>query len=235
MLFSMISTFLDNFSQGFSFALGQIFNVDRKRYIELRDIYETYRITLVFALYSIADTFILPFMKLYTSGVNDINYIDQWLPELFIITYLLSCGRANSAADINYAQHFTKTQWRAVLEATINLTVSLICVNIWGIYGVLFGTIAALLYRANDMIIYANTKILKRRPWRTYKCWLINLVVYIGVKLLFSKTPMILNTYFQIIGWAVIVGIITIVIFFSIISLFEPKVFKGALTYLKSR
>lgn len=235
MLFSMISTFLDNFSQGFSFALGQIFNVDRKRYIELRDIYETYRITLVFALYSIADIFILPFLKLYTAGVNDINYIDKWLPKLFIMTYLLSCGRANSSADISYAQHFKKTQWRAVLEATINLTVSLICVNIWGIYGVLFGTIIALFYRANDMIIYANTKILHRSPWRTYKCWLINLVVYVGVKLLFSNIPMMLKTYFQIIGWAIIVGIIIIAIFFSIISLSDYKVFKGACVYLKGK
>lgn len=233
MLFSMISTFLDNFSQGFSFALGQIFNVDRKRYVELRDIYETYRITLVFALYSIADTFILPFLRLYTDGVKDINYIDKWLPELFIITYLLSCGRANAAADINYAQHFKKTQWRAVLEAIINLTVSLICVNVWGIYGVLFGTIAALLYRANDMIIYANTKILHRKPWRTYKTWVINLVVYVGVKILFSRIPLELNSYFQIIGSAVIVGMVTMLIFFSIISICNPRMFAGACIYLK--
>ena len=234
MFFSIISTLLDNFTQGFSFALGQIFNINRERYIELRDIYETYRMTVVFALYSIADTFILPFMKLYTEGVNDINYIDFWLPELFIATYLLSCGRANCAADINYAQHFKKTQWRSVLEAIINLVVSVVCVSIWGIYGVLFGTIAALLYRTNDMIIYANVKILKRTPWRTYKRWIINFILYVGIKIILSNIPLVFDNYLSIIGVAAIVGVIILVIFFAINSIFDWKSFRGAIEYIKN-
>ncbi len=232
MLFSMISTFLNSFSQGFSFVLGQLFNTNRKRYIELHDAYETYRITLVFALYCIADIFILPFLELYTKGVSDINYIDKWLPILFIMTYLLSCGRANSAAVINYAQHFKETRVQAIVEAVINITVSLISVNIYGIYGVLFGTIAALLYRSNDMIIYANVKILQRSPWRTYKCWIINMSVYIVLKMLYSQQNMVLDTYVQIIGWAGIISVITVVIFFITASLFNKDALSIAIEVL---
>ncbi len=72
---------------------------------------------------------------------------------------------------ISFAQHFRQTQWRSVLESGINLSVSICAVlllrgrtELSGIYGVLIGTIAALLYRSNDMILYANRRILHRSP-----------------------------------------------------------------------
>ena len=64
------------------------------------------------------------------------------------------------------------------MEAAINLTVSIVLSNVIGIYGVLLGTIIALLYRSNDIIIYANRKILNRSPWKTYSKFLANLAVF---------------------------------------------------------
>ena len=77
---------------------------------------------------------------------------------------------------VKFAGAFKQTQWRSIIESVINLMVSLIMVQYIGIYGVLVGTIATLLYRTNDVIIYANWNILHRLPWQTYKRWGINLV-----------------------------------------------------------
>lgn len=107
-------------------------------------------------------------MKLYTEG-SDINYIDWKLPVLFGMYQLLSYGRVPSNMVIGFANEFKTTQWRACLEAIINLAVSFVCVFKFGIYGVLFGTIAALIYRANDVIIFANHHIFKRSMWPTYR------------------------------------------------------------------
>lgn len=238
MIFSMISTFLDAFSQGFSFALGQIYNTDREKYIKLHDVYETYRMTLVFTLYCVAHILIIPFLRLYTAGVTDITYIDKYLPLLFVLTYLLSCGRANSASLINYAQHFKLTQSRCIAEAVINVVVSVVCVIKFGIYGVLFGTIVSLLYRANDMIIYANKKILHRSPLITYKRWLILFSVYVAVILFCNKFVNIeTNSYITLFLYGVICLTVISIIFFAIISAFEPKqakeAFKIAKIYLK--
>lgn len=232
-LLSMVSTFLDAFSQGFSFALGQKFNTDRKRYIQLHDVYETYRMTLVFSLFSIAYIFIIPFLRLYTAGVEDINYIDPLLPTLFIATFLLSNGRANSAAVINYAQHFKQMRDRCVIEAVINLSVSLVCVNAFGIYGVLMGTIAALLYRANDMIIYANKVILKRSPWVTYKRWFTSFCSFTIVSLITSFIHIDLSSYLKVIIWASCSCVLIIPFFFVVISLVEPMQAKFAYEFLR--
>lgn len=61
-----------------------------------------------------------------------------------------------------------------MIEAAINVIVSIAAVQFIGIYGVLLGTIAALLYRTNDFIIYANTKILMRSPKKEYALVLSN-------------------------------------------------------------
>ena len=64
---------------------------------------------------------------------------------------------------------------RQVVESVINLTVSVVLVLKLGIYGVLIGTIIAYIYRTNDIIIYANKKILCRSCWNTYKKVIINM------------------------------------------------------------
>lgn len=195
LLFSMISNALSTFSSSIVFSLGQAYHEDRKRFLRMYDLYELGYMTLVFSLYSVASYFILPFVECYTAGITDINYLDPLLPLLMISTYLLSCGRIPSAQLVTIAGHFQKTQNRSILESVINLTVSLLAVQRWGIYGVLVGTIAALLYRANDLVIYANREILGRSAWTTYKRWLVNLAVFILLVYVGNMLSLKLDSY----------------------------------------
>lgn len=234
LLYSMIRTALDYVAQGFSFVMGQAFNRDIKRYTQLHDLYETYRMALIFALYNVALIFIIPFMKLYTSGVTDINYIDYKVAVLFTVFYLMTGARACASDLINYAQHFKKTQSRCVAEAVINLSVSVLAVNLCGIYGVLIGTIVALLFRMNDMLIYANRKILKRSAWPSYKRLLINSVLFIVITIISGWMPWQLDSYFSIIGWACVTGSVICIIYFVGASITNYESFKLLKKYLIS-
>lgn len=229
MLFGIIGSAIANFG-GANFILGQTFNTDRRRFVKLLDVYEIFNITLTFSLYCIAGMFILPFLRLYTSGVGDINYIDPYLPYLFIATYLLSNGRSSSSLVISYAVHYRQTQWRAILESVINITVSIACVFRFGMYGVLIGTIAAMLYRANDMIIYANRRILGRSPWKTYRRWLVNMALFISVtllsRLIFSQIA--LDSYVKIISCAAVTCVVVVPLFFAVSALFDKEAFRYA-------
>ena len=233
MLFGMIGSFLSTLSSSVTFALGQVFNSDKNRYIKLHDCFEVYYMAIVFGLYSVANFFILPFLKLYTNGVNDVNYIDSYLPLLFISTYLLSSGRTSSNSVINFAGHFRQTQWRSILEAVINLTVSLISVHFFGIYGVLFGTVAALLYRSNDMIIYSNRKILKRSPIKTYRRWITDLVLFAAILFTDRFIVLSLDSYIKIVLWCVPYTIVTLLLYLIVNSIFEREAAKTAIDCIK--
>ena len=141
-------------------------------------IYEATSMAGSFALYTIAFLMITPFMKVYTAGITDAQYVDKYLPFLFVLMHIMASSREASSRVINFAGHFKQMQWRAILEAVINLSVSIFLVLKFGIYGVVLGTIAAYFWRTNDIIIYANKQLLKRSSWHTYKTWLLNLAVF---------------------------------------------------------
>ncbi len=178
MVFVALNSLINSVNSGLHYILGQNYAKDKAAYVRIHDAYDSLYMAVVFSLLSVAYVLICPFVRLYTDGVTDIEYVDYLLPILFVSIQLLSCGRATSARLITISGHAKATQWRSLTEAAINLTVSIALANIIGIYGVLLGTVIALLYRSNDIIIYANKKILNRSPWKTYKKLLSNFAVF---------------------------------------------------------
>lgn len=231
--YAVIKNLLNTISYSFSYALGQIFHKDKEKFKKLHDVYELYNMSLTFSLICILNIFILPFMKIYTSGVTDINYIDKYIPILFTAVYLLSNARASSGLVIDFAQHFKETKWRAILEASINIVGSIIGIHFFGIYGALFGTIAALIYRANDMIIYAN-RLLKRSPLVTYKRWIINLLLFLAVTFAAKAFLPEITSLIVLILWAAVYCVVIVPLFFAVNSVCELKTAKYAFSLVKS-
>lgn len=214
MVYDIVSVLLNHVTSGFSYKLGQLYNSAYDKFIKLYDIIEPYYISFSFSLYCIVHIFVLNFISLYTKGVSDVNYTLKYLPILFTFFKLLVSGRATCGFVQTYAGHFKKTQNRAIIEAVINLVVSLVMVNICGIYGVLIGTVASLLYRANDMIIYSNKVIMGRSPWHTYKHWVLDLIVFILVIFVSNFIiPQNISSYLELILIGAVSSIIIISIF----------------------
>ncbi len=180
---------------GIDFKLGTEYHRDIEKYKKLHDTYETLYSCFVFAMISAAFVVILPFVKLYTSGVTDAEYIRPILPILFSLVQLLLCGKAVSAKLIVIAGRAKETIPNAIAEMSINIVASLIFVNIFGMPGVLMGTVLSLLYRLNDVIIYSNKKILGRNPVAAYKTLLINLLLFAGVVTFTHFVPLPITNY----------------------------------------
>ena len=240
MIVDIISTLIGNIHNGFAFRLGQLYNTDKERYKHTYDTYETFYMALSMALYAMTFIFLLPFMRLYMEGVEDANYLDRLLPILFVSIKLLVSSRALAGATITYAGHFKKTQWRSVLESIINLGVSVAAIlflrqyNImWGMYGVLIGTIAALLYRANDMIIYTSRHILGVSPWKTYRKWIVDLAAFAAVYGLSKLVPIHATGYLELILYAAGYCLATFALFGILNFVFFRKHILSAFRYFK--
>lgn len=114
---------------------------------------------------------------------------------------------------INAAGHFKETQWRAILEAVINITVSILLIKPLGMYGLLIGTICSFAYRTTDIIYYAHKHILdiscKKSVLRVLRVALVISLNVILYKLLVGKYVM--NSWGEWIMYAVIASIIALV------------------------
>ena len=122
-----------------------------------------------------------------------------------------------------------------IIESIINIVVSLICVNKFGIYGVLCGTIVALLYRTNDMILYAAKKLLKRSPFKTYIKWGTNAMIFAVFMRIFSMVyaKIAIDSYGQLLFQAVLVCIWVIPTFFIIGSIIDKESFRYCVAFFK--
>lgn len=233
MLFGMISTALGTFKNSMEFTLGRSFHEDRQKFRKLYDMYELCYMAIVFSCYSVANYFVLPFVRCYTAGVTDAIYTDKYLPLLMIMTYLLSGGRSAPSQLITIAGHIKETQGRSILESVLNIGISVIMVLFFGVYGVLVGTVIALLYRANDMILYANHKILHCSAWPTYKRWIVNMLVFVVILGINPLISIELTSYASIFLFCIPYAAGTVVVFFCAAFLTNPSVAGEVLALLK--
>lgn len=172
-----VNTFSSTINTSFQFVIGQLFHTDWIKFIKLFDMYNKVLITLIYSLITVIYFMLDPFIFLYTAGA-DINYYVKNLALLFCIVQLLDANRMFSSNLIVISGHMKKTLRNTIFEAFLNLSSSLILVNYMGIYGVLIGTIIALVYRSNDIIIYTSKNILKRGLVKSYLPILLNSVLF---------------------------------------------------------
>ena len=179
MIFSALGNLMSILMKAFEFKLGAAYHRDIAEYVKLHDFLETLYSCFVFAMISAAYLVTLPFVALYTADVTDAIYIRPVLPVLFSVIQLFSCGRRVCSHLLNIAGKAQATIPNTLTEMVINLVASALLVNLLGMVGVLIGTIIALCYRTNDILLYANRKILNRSPLKTYKTLGLNLLLFL--------------------------------------------------------
>ena len=113
---------------------------------------------VLYLLLSVALVLTLPFVSVYTAGVNDISYTVPMLAVLFCICAFMNLIRLPSIVAVNVYGLFKDTEKSAVIECVINLGLSLVLFPFLGIYGLLLGTVAAYLFRTQDSIRFVYKK-----------------------------------------------------------------------------
>ena len=183
--FSQVQNFITSVVSSFTFALGQMFHTDRRRFDSLYNAYETFYVMATFIIYTLMAVFLLPLIQIYTSGINDAEYTNTFLVLLFVVMNLISNAKIPTNGIIEFAGEFEKTRSYAIWEMAINITFSVAAILCMGICGAILGTIAALLYRSVVTIYYSNKKVLNRSQMHTYKILITNLMVFAFVMAVF--------------------------------------------------
>ncbi len=178
---------------------------------------------------------IIPFVRIYTEGVTDVNYIDYRYAIVALLGLLVYCIREPYRAVVQADGKYKETRNGAVVEAGINLLTSIIGVVLWGLVGVAIGTLIANLYRTSQYIIYVYRQMLNRNFSRVFK--ILGLIILNTSLLLFIGSMLRMNWEINLWFMWVKYSFITVVIS-SIVSVFFNFVFfqselKGIIITLK--
>ncbi|GAA1370517.1 lipopolysaccharide biosynthesis protein [Peribacillus frigoritolerans] len=211
LVFSALITILQLFSKSVVSSFGNLINQENNS--ALLTIFRNYEsIFYLFTawLYCVAYLTIEPFIQIYTNGVTDVNYIDPILSIMFIVVGLFNAVRIPLNSLIEASGHYEQTRNRAIIEACINICVSIIMVQFLGLYGVLCGSVASYIYRSLDIILYSSKNILHIKPTETFIKILMNIfLLFLVTQLINSITNITISSW---ISWIVYSFIISIVV-----------------------
>ena len=197
MIYSNLASLMNVFYSSVSYILGQVFFADKERYVRFHDGYETVFIMLMSIAMSSCAVLTIPFVQLYIKGVADINYVYKYLPFMMGEVQLLSWDRYVSGNLVCIAGYAKQSMKYSLIEAALNVVLSLILSLKFGIYGVVFATICSLLYKLTMLTILANQVILKRKCIYTIRRIFINNIIYILICIYFIFHPIQVNDMFS--------------------------------------
>lgn len=169
LVFNAIKKILTIFTTGLEGGFG---NMLAKNEIDnannIFDIYEFLTYLFCAFLFGCTLVLIVPFVKLYTMGINDINYIVPLFAYLAILAQLIMSIRQPYLTIVQAAGHYKQTRNGAVVEASLNIITSISLTRSLGLIGVILGALVANIFRTVQYIIYLNKNILMRRKSRPF-------------------------------------------------------------------
>lgn len=228
MVFVALNGFLNSIYSSILFNLGQTFVSNKEQYKRLHNIFNSVFIGGMTCMMCVAYILIIPFVKLYTAGITDVEYIYKWLPLLFCLIQLLSWSRYVAGNLTGIAGYAKQTSYVSLIEALINLVLSIVFVNIWGITGVLLATVLALPLK----VVYCNwlteEKILCRSPFKTILLLISNYAIFVLTIIMSNLINLQISSYFMFSIYGIIFSFVYFILLFLINGFVNNDVFKFA-------
>ncbi len=184
----MTENLLDSISAGLAAAMGNMIAKDEKEALgNSFEIYEAVNTFLTMAIATVTAILIVPFVGIYTSGINDVNYIEPLFAYMMIGAGAMYCLRMPYGTVVGSAGHYKETRFGAICEMALNLGISLVLVKPFGITGVAASTFLAMTYRTFYLVWYLSRNILKRPVIKYLKSFILNLAVCVAVVWIFKE------------------------------------------------
>lgn len=174
---------------------------------------------------------IVPFVMIYTNGVEDTNYFQPTLGYLLCISQFGTCIRLPYQNVVEAAGQFKQTKNGAIAEAVINIVVSIPMIVLWGCAGAVTGTIIAIAFRTIQYARYASDEILKRPCSVFIKRFCVSgsvIIALMGAYIVLGVDQYLLraNTYCAWVTNATIVFVVVTLVTIAVNFLVYPKMTK---------
>ena len=215
LVISSIRNIAGSFSSGMEAALGEM--IAKKEKKSLYDAFFKYKHLLSFmtiVLFGTTAVLIVPFVKLYTQGIHDVNYIQPAFAVVLLFAEAIDCFMCPCISLPISANKLKETRWGSYGEAIINIVLSLILVRWKSLLGIALATLIATVFKALFYMIYSAKNILQIKLGEVLKNFLLTngLIFLFAAAGYFLMAENLISNYVQ---WALcgcgVVGVVCVV------------------------
>ena len=207
---------------------------------ELMVSYRRYKFTLTvltIALFGAAGVLILPFVRIYTNGANDVNYIRPVFAVLILMSEAINCLIWPCFNLTIAANKLKESQWGAFLEAGLNVIISLALVFWNPLVGIALGTLLSAVFKSFYYVIFASRTVLKVNPFKSLFDFLATsaILMIISICGVFLADILPINNYWNWMLAGVVTVVITGTVGFAMGCVFYPEVFQKIIASIKRK
>lgn len=224
MVVTSIKALITSATTGVQAFFGNLIaNNETQRLRKAYDFYDWGMHTLSTFLFTVAGILIVPFVMVYTKGINDANYAVPTFAVLITIAYGLNSMRNNMYTLIRAAGHYKQTQPATLIEAGLNVVISIVLVFKFGLIGVAIGTMTSAAFFMLYEMYYLSKNIL-HKPLTEFLKQLGLDAIMIGLMIVATIwVEMKTVSYLSWFVTALIVGGICLAICLAVQLIFERK------------
>ncbi len=148
-------------------------------------------------VFSCTAALIVSFVRVYTDGIHDANYIQPLFALLLTLANAMHCLRLPYNIMVLAAGHYKQTQRNYIVAAIMNIVLSVATVKLWGLIGVAIGTLAAMAYQTIWLAVYDSKNFICWPMKKVCKQFMIDGITFAGIVLISKMFHMREVTYLQ--------------------------------------
>lgn len=169
-ILNAIKNIVQSINGGIDASFGDMIAKDEQETLNKTfKIYEFIYFTIATILFSSTLFLIIPFVKIYTKGITDVNYVRPTFAIIMLLAKFMLIIRQPYNDLVKTAGHFKETRVGAWCEAISNIIISFVLVWKFGIIGVAIGTLFAMVIRTIEFMYHSSKYILKRSVLYSFK------------------------------------------------------------------
>lgn len=216
------------FSAGGFASFGELIALgDLDKFRKVYNQYEFMLYSVMTLFYSATMVLLLPFIRLYTRGVTDVDYYQPAIAVLFVLNALLYSVKSPQGSLVTSAGLFKETKYQTLTQALIAIILGAILGKFAGLVGILIGLIASNVYRDIDLMIFIPKKLQNTKIRNTFKRVGLISIEFVLICLPFFYVNMHITNYMQWLKWGVVVMVYGVIVIVFISLLFDKHAFLG--------
>ncbi len=182
-------------------------------------------------IFTITGTLLVPFVQVYTKGINDTEYTTPVFAALLTVANAGHCLRLPYNITILAAGHYKQTQHNYIIAAVMNVLISVMAVKRWGLIGVAVGTVAAMMYQTIWMSYYDSKNIVNYPVSRFWKHCCVDVITAL-IAIMISWPLSMRNVSY--VSW-IVLAIQKAIICISVALVVNLLFYKDKMEWIKTR
>ncbi len=231
-----VTNIVTSFTTGIQALLGNMYAKEESELLDRTfSTFEWTIHTVVTMVFTCAGILVLPFVTVYTKGVNDANYILPLFSSVLMMAQAAYCYRLPYNIMVMAAGHYRQTQTSAIIEMILNIIISVLLVFKFDIVGVAVGTLIAMAYRTIYFVYYLSKNILYRSPIIFVKQVIVDVMICILTIIACHSIEMYGTSYMAWFVMAIKVALISLGVSLGVNFIFSHNMLKEGIKMLKSK